>query len=552
MRDFIITLLICTVTMSALALSYMAFTPFLTKRYSSKGRYYAWLIIVIGLIIPFRPQFDDPFVKIIPTNTTMPMIQFGNGTPLSGPNVNTLPPAASPNISFTWWQITAAIWLIGVMAFLIYHLVKHFRFIEMTRRWSEIITDEETLKLFQSVRAELGISKEIDLLECASIGTPMLAGFTHPQILLPNTTFSKEELRFILKHELIHCKRKDLWYKCLVLFATAIHWFNPFMSLIAREIDIQCEISCDDEVVSRADADTRQQYSETIIGVVKYQSKMKTALSTNFYGGKQGMKKRIFSIMDTRNKKAGTAILCSVLIFTMGTGFALAAQAETNSQPEYIKEEIVDSPNFTFGYNFLPSPDIYAKYSSYGISISEDGKKLLYNGKTIRLFVDEYSDAETFYYDDAGTVNLSIVRDSSGKITSVNTTSEEAAQKYYTAFFADDISNGAGTSGTKYEQYSPYGITYDAEENSVYFNGQRARLFVDERSGSFDTFWTDEAGTVDLSVIRSLSGQIIKIETISKKKAQDYIAAANKSEQDILSGLEEKVAERIKELYPEK
>ena len=51
MQNFIITLLTCSVTMSALALLYMAITPLLAKRYSEKSRYYAWLIIVVGLIV---------------------------------------------------------------------------------------------------------------------------------------------------------------------------------------------------------------------------------------------------------------------------------------------------------------------------------------------------------------------------------------------------------------------------------------------------------------------------------------------------------------------
>ena len=86
----------------------------------------------------------------------------------------------------------------------------------------------------------------------------------------------------------------------------------------------------------------------------------------------------------------------------------------------------------------------------------------------------------------------------------------------------------------------------------MYFNGQKVRLFVDERAdGSFDALWVDEAGTVDLSVVRNSSGQIAQIQTISKEKAQDYIAAADKYEQDVLNGLDEKVAERIKELYPD-
>jgi len=530
----------------------MAITPLLAKRYSSNGRYYAWLIIVIGLIIPFRPQFENPVVKVIPTNTTTPIIQVGNGTQLIGPVENALPPSVTSHISLSWWQIAAAVWLVGMIAFLAYHAVKHYRFMKMARRWSETITDEQTMSLFQSLKAELGISKQIDLYQCLSVGTPMLIGFSKPKILLPNTNFAKDELRFIFNHELVHYKRKDLLYRCLVLSAKAIHWFNPLVHLMARAIDALCEMSCDAEVVRSTDADTRQHYSEAILGVVKYQSKMKTALSTNFYGGKNGMKKRIFSIMDTQNKKVGLVILCSVLILTLGTGFAFAANAETNSRPEYIKEDIVISPNFSYAYGFFPDPEIYANYSSYGITISDDGEKLLYNGQRVRLFVDEHSDVEAFYYDETGTVNLSVTRNSSREITAIDAISEEVAQEYRSAFFADNANGDIQTSETKYEQYAPYGITFLAEENSMYFNGQKVRLFVDESAdGSFDALWVDEAGTVDLSVVRNSSGQITHIETISKEKAQDYIAAADKYEQDVLNGLDEKVAERIKELYPD-
>ena len=75
-----------------------------------------------------------------------------------------------------------------------------------------------------------------------------------------------------------------------MLIATAFHWFNPIVYLIAKAIDIQCELSCDEKVVRGTNADIRVYYSETIIGVVRQQYKRKTALSTNFYGGKKGMK----------------------------------------------------------------------------------------------------------------------------------------------------------------------------------------------------------------------------------------------------------------------
>jgi hypothetical protein len=152
----------------------------------------------------------------------------------------------------------------------------------------------------------------------------MMFGFINSRIVLPASKIAEDEFRFILKHELVHYRRKDLYYKFAVLIATAVHWFNPFVYLMARVISEQCELSCDAEIIRDADADTRLKYSEAIIGAVPHKSRLKTILSTNFYGGKKGMKKRISSIMDTGSKKTGIAIIFIMLIATLCTGFAFA------------------------------------------------------------------------------------------------------------------------------------------------------------------------------------------------------------------------------------
>jgi len=152
----------------------------------------------------------------------------------------------------------------------------------------------------------------------------MMFGLINPRIVLPTSKIAEDELRFVIKHELVHYKRKDLYYKFLVFIARAVHWFNPFVYLTARAVNEQCELSCDAEIVRDTNADTRLKYSEAIIGVVNYKSKFKTILSTNFYGGKKGMKKRISSIMDTGNKRMGIVIISIMLIATICTGFAFA------------------------------------------------------------------------------------------------------------------------------------------------------------------------------------------------------------------------------------
>lgn len=212
---------------------------------------------------------------------------------------------------------------------------------------------------------------------------------------------------------------------------------------MVKAIDIQCELSCDAEVVRSEGSDTRLSYSKTIIGVIQYKSRMTTALSTHFYGGKKGMKSRIFSIMDMKKKKTGLSILCAVFMLTLGTGAVLAANTDTPNQPEGRRASTGITP--WISGSFFPDPAIYGKYADFGITISDDGTQLLYNGQAVRMFADEKSDTEAFYLndsgswnlsvnrDDAGSVNLAVVRDTSGRITSIESISEEKAKEYQSA-----------------------------------------------------------------------------------------------------------------------
>lgn len=562
MRSFPVTLLICSVTMSVTALCYMAVSPFLAKYYSVKVRYYSWLVIVFGLIIPFRPKCSNAIVKVnIPDSTAGPAVRIGAGAaaavPVSGPHTIS---ASLPVIP--WWQITAALWLAGMILFLVYHIIRHYRFLKLVSRWSDDITDNRTLVLFQSLKTQMGLSQKIGLQTCESIGSPMMTGFAKPRILLPAADFTTEELRLILRHELVHYKRKDLLYKSLVLLANAIHWFNPIVYLMTQAVDCQCELSCDEEVVRGTGADTRQYYCETIIGVIRYQSKQKTALSTFFYRGKKGMKERIFSIMDMNKKKTGFSILCGVLTLTLGMSFTLAAKAETQKPPEMIQEDIKE--DLAFSYGFVPDPQIYSRYSGLGITIAGDGQQLLYNGQRVRLFVDEDSRDQAFFLDDAGELDLAVTRNADGSIAGIESISADKAQKYRSAFFADDVraasiaqnasvSNAPDAGGkTKYDAYLAYGIKLSADGGTMYYNGQRVKLLLDILSdGSAEAYWTDEAGTASLSVVRASDGQITGIERISEEQAQEYRSALDAREKKALDGLEEKVENKVKEKFPE-
>ena len=63
---------------------------------------------------------------------------------------------------------------------------------------------------------------------CALLSAPVLVGLARPRILLPEG-LTGEKRAYALAHEAAHAKRRDLWYKALLLWVCALHWFNPLV-----------------------------------------------------------------------------------------------------------------------------------------------------------------------------------------------------------------------------------------------------------------------------------------------------------------------------------
>ncbi|WP_058303165.1 M56 family metallopeptidase [Gorillibacterium timonense] len=333
------TLISCSITMSLMTLGYMALMPLLSRRYAAKWTYRIWLVIVLGWVIPFRPLIELPFLQ--PAQAVQESIM----APFSLPQASIGPPASGPLIvnervegsagsvssvgsavstAFPLWPWLSAIWAAGFAIVIVVPLWKHRRYVRFVDRWSERVDDEAVIQLVNRLKAELGINAIVELKRCPGIRSPMLIGFIRPLILLPPIKISVHELELILKHELIHFKRHDIWNKALVLLASGLHWFNPVVYLMRRAVAVQCEISCDAFVLAGADSTRRQQYGETILDVIRNGENLQTDLSTAFMGGKKGLKKRLLSIVDTKPKKAGLALLGLFLLVIVITGGAWA------------------------------------------------------------------------------------------------------------------------------------------------------------------------------------------------------------------------------------
>lgn len=395
MVDLFLQMLSYSMKMSIIIIILLLISRFLSNEYSTKWRYYVWLMVAVGLIIPVRPNIYLPQINI---NNQFEKNSW-NGLNYIDNNWDKITHKKTDvklqNIEFTRIFILKTlsfIWLSGIIYIMSYNIIKYNRFRKKLKRW--IDDDLENSNLYTMliyVQIELEITCEVGLKRAPIIASPILIGFIKPVIILPDIEYSDEEVKFILKHELVHFKRKDVWSKLFILCATSIHWYNPLVWIMANRINLLNEMSCDSEVIAGCSHDERKQYGETIIKFIRERTQTIIVLSTNFYGGKLNMKKRILNIMDMKKRKFSKVYFAIIMIgvIILGCNFIINKEDEKYlaASPDN-KEEIASNGIKNINNETYENKKVESNYTD------DDYKKLLkyktddYEKQTVKKFND--------------------------------------------------------------------------------------------------------------------------------------------------------------------
>jgi hypothetical protein len=98
----------------------------------------------------------------------------------------------------------------------------------------------------------LGIKKPVQVYISQWISSPMTIGFLKPIILIPVAALNNlttQQLEAILLHELSHIKRQDYIINLLLSLIQTVLYFNPFIKLFIKRIEIERENCCDELVL---------------------------------------------------------------------------------------------------------------------------------------------------------------------------------------------------------------------------------------------------------------------------------------------------------------
>lgn len=314
-------------TVSLAALVPLILRRLMKKRYPARMVCVVWAILALRLLIPVQLTLLQAPVQVMPRTSYvvqsdqtafrqagLPVTQ----TParwVTGTQAQTLSAADTGTVkTVDITDILLTLWLAGVIACVLWQGIGYYRLIRSLKGTSRSVERADLHTILQEQCADLVIDREIPLRVSSAADCPMLAGFIHPTLYLPDERISRTDAAFIFRHELTHYKHGDLWLKLLLLAARCLHWFNPLVHLIARFAQEDIEAACDDAVVRGHDGAYRRAYGETILRSAIAQAQKRKALVSCFGDDKKTLMRRFEGLFDKSVKKRGVALVVMIAL----------------------------------------------------------------------------------------------------------------------------------------------------------------------------------------------------------------------------------------------
>lgn len=361
MTDLMKIVLLLSVSGTALAAALALLRRILKEKLPKAVFYYLWLLVLLRLIVPVAlpvpglelamesPKMEvtaPPTVENRPSDVVQTPVQVNPPATQTAPSViitdgngqTQAEPPQTPWYEDAWTFLCehfTPIWLTGAALHFLWFAVSYFRFCRSLKQDCAPLLEHEQA-LLDNLRGEVRVAA------CRSplARTPMLLGLIRPRIVLPDAAITTRELECILRHELTHLGRRDLLYKWFTVAVTSVHWFNPLMPWLRKEISRACELSCDEGVIRVMDDEHKRLYGETLLALAAANALPRAVPATTLCEEKKQLKERLLGIK--KYKKATLLmVLLSVALALLVAGCAavLGPQMQKNTFTGPLSEE---------------------------------------------------------------------------------------------------------------------------------------------------------------------------------------------------------------------
>lgn len=175
---------------------------------------------------------------------------------------------SEPVDSFTRWPlVVGGLWLGGAVLALLRLAVEWRR---LKRRLVRPATPASSALhlLVSHVAGQLGLRREVKVLESVVAPSPLVVGVVRPVLVLPRgmrERLSPAQLEAVLAHELTHVRRHDTVVNFVQSLVEVLFFFHPAARWLSAQVRLEREHCCDDAAVGFC-GDARV-YSSALLGL---------------------------------------------------------------------------------------------------------------------------------------------------------------------------------------------------------------------------------------------------------------------------------------------
>jgi len=216
----------------------------------------------------------------------------------------------------------------------------HIRF-ALGLRSCRVLDNQPLVDLVLRECDSLAVGRRPALREVPSLAVPAVFGLFRQTICLPpglTETLSEQELRWVIRHELAHIRRRDIPVVIIASVAGAFHWFNPIVWVIISRLRAAMEAAADRLALQSLSQNEVSAYGELLLRFAQDSvtaKKSPTLGLISFASGKH-LKQRVKLLMrDSKPNGLSTKCLSAGLVGAIAlVGLTDARDVMDNKMPE--------------------------------------------------------------------------------------------------------------------------------------------------------------------------------------------------------------------------
>lgn len=336
-------LLFMSISGTAALTGYFIIKLFFRKKMTSGNRYILLKLVMIFYLFPF-PLLSNKLMHTIGQLTGNKSMLYGYSfgktyRHLDGKKIYYVTGGKTilPHYSFIFW-ICILVWIIFVGSYFSYFIYNK-RKLKKIKQLS--IGECYSVLPYLSNEYETILQKyNVQILFLPSRTEAFTYGFFSPVIII-QCDFDPNSISYILKHELMHIKERDIWTNLFSYIAVTIHFFNPFIYLFYKEIRKTTELNCDEKILKDAEKNERLRYGHMIIEQAYHTSDKRFVIGFSKQKNKE-LKERLFMIKRKTVKKWYVALLSTVIVSVTGTIPVLGYVTPEVIESETCEQEMIE------------------------------------------------------------------------------------------------------------------------------------------------------------------------------------------------------------------